>query len=436
MTLFFLKSSICLVVLYGLYWGLLKRSTFYQLNRGLLMMIVLAVCLLPWIEVPTGKLLNTPATEFPLQNGINGIAKALEPALSVAPESGHLPGKQILTEEAAGISTWVVLKLIYVLGLCFFLTRTGSELWNIWRLIRTGQMENAEGHHVVWVNRSIPPLAFFNRIVLNADEHDEGRLEHILRHELVHVKQHHTVDILLLECFTAVFWFHPLAWKLKKAVKLNLEFIADREVLAKGGDRKSYQLDLLRLSMPHHQLQTVNHFNYSHLKTRIIMMNGKRSSRLSLWKYFTFMPVLAFLLIAFQPAHAQNKDDQAAAVGLNLEPGQNIYMKISADLEKHEVDRILARLEETGVDLTGTEFDYNAAGKITRARLQVVVGDYTGSVQTSNDGGPIKEPVIFYYSRKADKVGISVGTPKTLSREEQKIFSKFTGILIGQFDAD
>lgn len=446
MGILLIKSSVLLVALYGVFWLLLRKSTFYHLNRGVLLFMVLSVCLAPLIKIPESWVDRSPEWKWSLGTLAVEDKQAAGPQASDQGEFPETDTSDASREDTASTARYgfylkKVWPLLYILGCCFFFFRTVLELWRLSSLLRDGVHRNFGAWTMVAVNRSLPPLAFFHYIVLNPAAYSQGELDHVLKHELVHVRQWHTMDILLMEFFSALLWFHPLAWKLKRSAKLNLEFIADREVIASGGNRKTYQLDLLKFSVTQPNLQTVNHFNYSHLKTRIVMMNCKRSSRLSLWKYLTFLPVLTFLLLSFQPLSAQDKKDPMeqgdSAHGLTVEPGQNIYMKISSKLHENEVDKILSRLEEAGVDLTGTRFEYNKDGKITKGRLQVAVGNYTGSVQSSNSDGPIKEPIIFYFSRKAgDKVGISVGVPRDLSPEEQRMFKNFDGLLIGNFSAD
>jgi beta-lactamase regulating signal transducer with metallopeptidase domain len=94
----------------------------------------------------------------------------------------------------------------------------------------------------------------------------------------VHVRQKHTVDILLAELLTIVNWYNPFVWLIRYSIRQNLEFIADCEVLKKGLDKKSYQYHLLSV-MGQVEYKLANNFNFSSLKKRIVMMNKLRSAR-------------------------------------------------------------------------------------------------------------------------------------------------------------
>lgn len=105
----------------------------------------------------------------------------------------------------------------------------------------------------------------------------EDEINEILTHEMAHVKQHHSVDVLLAEMVSICCWMNPFAWLLKREVRLNLEFLADRKVMEAGFATKSYQYHLLGLAY-NHKYGLSNNFNFSHLKQRIIMLNKKNQT--------------------------------------------------------------------------------------------------------------------------------------------------------------
>ncbi|PHN06406.1 M56 family metallopeptidase [Flavilitoribacter nigricans] len=432
-----LKISLCLALLYGFFWLLLRKSTFYQINRGVLLAIAFVSLTLPLIEFPANWDVKFPV-EF--SSGWSEIGLPQDVAATTTAQAAE---EAIVVEKPAGKArgrVGLLLAGIYCLGLLWYLFRTGLELNNLRRLIKSGTPERFGPFTLIRVPLSIPPLAFFRYVVVHPGGHSDQELHHILQHEQVHVREWHTLDILFMEVFTAVLWFHPLAWQLKRQVKLNLEFIADRAVLSAGNDRKNYQLDLLKISVPDAMVRSVNHFNYSHIKTRIVMMNRKRSSRLFLLNYFSFLPLTLLLLLAFQSTVSGQEvqvNVSDSDMVLDLEPGQSIYMKISGELSEKDVNTIFLRLEKTGVDLDGTKVEYNRQGEITRISFHAAFGGQHHVVESYNNGRVINEPLIFYYTRdKGNKVVVGVGTPKSLDPEERRTFSKFTGIMVGTFSSE
>ena len=87
----------------------------------------------------------------------------------------------------------------------------------------------------------IAPFSFFNRIYVNKEQHQELELYDIFEHEDIHVKGLHTIDILMFEMLLIGCWYNPFVWLMRKAVRQNLEFLPDQQVLNKGVDRQTYQ---------------------------------------------------------------------------------------------------------------------------------------------------------------------------------------------------
>ncbi len=103
----------------------------------------------------------------------------------------------------------------------------------------------------------------------------------------------------MAEFITIFNWYNPFAWLIRYSIRQNLEFIADRQVVENGFDKKDYQYHLLRV-VGQTQYRLANNFNFSSLKKRIAMMNKMRSARLNLLKFLFILPLLAALLIAFR----------------------------------------------------------------------------------------------------------------------------------------
>ena len=118
-----------------------------------------------------------------------------------------------------------------------------------------------------------------------------------MTHELAHCRQRHSVDILFTELFAIAFWVNPFVWLLKREVRLNLEYLADNNVLANGTDSKEYQYHLLGLAYRKNVATISNNFNVLPLKKRIKMMNKKRTKKIAKAKYALYIPLAAMLLV-------------------------------------------------------------------------------------------------------------------------------------------
>ena len=155
-----------------------------------------------------------------------------------------------------------------------------------------------EGVHVNKLNTRATPFSFFSWIFINPEMHDEKELYEITAHEMVHVNQYHSLDIIISEIVCALCWINPTVWLIKREIQKNLEFIVDASVVNKEDiDIKSYQYHLLKLAYYPSKMPLVNRFNISPLKERIMMINTKKTPKIRLVAYTIIFPVLLLFLV-------------------------------------------------------------------------------------------------------------------------------------------
>ncbi len=203
---------------------------------------------------------------------------------------------------AADVFSWketgmALSKGIYFLGVFFFIARFVVQFASIvWLKYHTKQMD-VKGVRVNILTKPSGPFSFFRWIFLHPESHSIEEVDEIMTHELTHVRQWHSVDVILGELICIICWLNPFVWLLKREVRHNLEYLADNTVLQSGYDCKKYQYHLLGLA--HHQSisNIYNSFNVLHLKNRISMMNKKRSKGIGRTKYLLFIPLVALLML-------------------------------------------------------------------------------------------------------------------------------------------
>src|SRR4030095_2803134 len=150
-------------------------------------------------------------------------------------------------------------------------------------------------YRIVEVSGDKAPCSFGNNIFINPSKYEWETYNQIIEHEKVHIRQNHTLDIIIAELLLIFQWFNPFAWIYRREIESNLEFLTDDQLIQQKIDKQSYQLSLMKVSAPHFPLSLTTNYNQSILKKRIAMMNTKRSNLHTAWKYFFLMPVLAFL---------------------------------------------------------------------------------------------------------------------------------------------
>lgn len=304
MLAFLLQSSILLFFFYAIYWLLLRHETHHQLNRGILLFIMVVVLTLPLIPFPE------QATE---------IREVLIPERAhffIANEA-PLP---ILNNEAIVLETpneatpinwlqlvfYTYLLIVIATGLKFLAQLSGLLL-----LLSRSKISSFGSVYLAESDIVFQPFSFFNIIFIGANHDSEEMQEQILQHEMIHAQQWHSIDIILAELFAILFWFHPFTRSLKKSIRLNLEYIVDAEMLETGTNRKAYQYSLLKVSTGNRNWNLSNNFNHSFIKKRIIMMNHKKSPSTTKFKYLLFLPLFIFTYALINSATAQNSIDKA-----------------------------------------------------------------------------------------------------------------------------
>ncbi|MBS4063841.1 MAG: M56 family metallopeptidase, partial [Chitinophagaceae bacterium] len=274
---YFLQGSLVTASFLLFYKLLLRRDTFFKWSRWYFVTAALASFLLPLVDV--SALFADAASE-------NQVI-------------AYLPD---LSFSAVTLSsdTWenFVSNLLYA-GIVVMAVRLLMQMIALLELRKNKRISKQHPVKIIELNEQINPFSFFNEIYVNPHLHTEAELEEIIRHEQFHIQQKHTLDILLGEVLTIVFWFNPFAWLLKNELKQNLEFLTDKLVLETGIDAKHYQYNLLKVSGLQNNIAAANHFHFLKLKNRIIMMNKQQTHPYHAIKFLLLVPIVALLLMAF-----------------------------------------------------------------------------------------------------------------------------------------
>lgn len=209
------------------------------------------------------------------------------------------PVSDISSAANAAWSTREILLLLYVLVSIILLLRMVIQFISLKKMISQAQLISDADIKLYHINKDIIPFSFGKAIFINTQLHSEAELKEIISHELVHVKQNHSIDIIWAEILCIINWFNPFAWWLRHAIRQNLEFIADNKVVEAGTDKTVYQYLLLEVS-GNHKFSIASPFNFSSLKKRIFMMNKIQTGKIHLLKFLFILPLMVVLLLAFR----------------------------------------------------------------------------------------------------------------------------------------
>lgn len=260
---YLLLVNIYLLLFYGFYALLLRKETFFQLNRVYLVAASLLSFFIPMIQSDW------------VQNLF--ITKQVQLTIYSSP----LVIYQFKPIQHTQLTIGQLLMVIYLAGMIFLVGRF------IWQMIVLNKLISQPGSAVAY--------SFFKKIKLAPDQGDN----HVIAaHEHVHANQWHSADVLLIEAVMIINWFNPVVYLYRFAIKHIHEYIADRQALKSGSNKSDYALLLLSqtFNTPAHTL--VNPFyNHSLLKQRIIMLQKNKSNRIALIKYGLSAPLFILMLV-------------------------------------------------------------------------------------------------------------------------------------------
>lgn len=297
---YLLKSTLCLSLLYLLFRAVMRKESFFALNRILLLAIVVTSSAIPLLYLPTFYQSPVQVDLLPVfapaETGPVALADlvtdtTVEKSAIAGPEMDNISRSSVITVNQ-------LIQYFYLAGLVFSFLLLLRGLSTILMLFRKAKSIKMDGCRLLVVDREVPAFSFGRLVVLSQHDYDEHR-KTLLAHEQAHIRLNHFFDLLLLEAVKILHWFNPVIYWLIKEMKEIHEFQADDYTLTKGIDASQYQLLIIQKGVGSQKFALANSFNHCQIKNRITMMNKQKSSKAWSWKVAIFLPLLALLLMAF-----------------------------------------------------------------------------------------------------------------------------------------
>ena len=289
--LYIARSSLYLALFYAFFLLVMRRTTFFRLNRVLLLFGTLACFLLPILRVRT-----VVAPQIVL-GPLTAVSAEADPA------------------GPSATSPVPYLEIIYMIGFLAVLAWTITAYVRMRRTIRKGAAEPLEdGTKLVLMDGDIPSFSWAHTIVSSRKDAETNPA--MLLHERAHIQKGHTLDTLWFTGVVLVHWFNPLVWIALSELKLLHEYEADETVLDKGIDATQYQLLLVRKAVGEKRFSLANGFQHANLKNRIDMMLKTPSSAWRRLAWLAILPFLAGAMFLVNPARAKavSMDPETLAV--------------------------------------------------------------------------------------------------------------------------
>ena len=311
--LYLSKSTLCMSALYLVFRIVMRKQTFFQLNRVILLSIVVFSVIIPLVHLP-----YTVQPAFSFQPA--PAAKQINTYQPEKQKDATLTGKDVANQPSKSSSrnlafSWPqLLQMIYLSGLSVALLASLTGFLPLIALFRKTPVIRKDGFRLLIARGHVPAFSIGRYMIISYDDY-QTNCEAILKHEQAHIRFGHFYDLIFLEVVKISYWFNPLIYLLIRDLKAVHEFQADERTLNNGIDVTQYQLLIIQKCVGPQKFALANSFNHCQIKNRIVMMNKQKTSKAWRWTAAAFLPVLALLLMAFgrtsenaPPKNSVNKD--------------------------------------------------------------------------------------------------------------------------------
>jgi hypothetical protein len=360
--IYLVLSAVTLALLYGVYRLVLSRTTLHRFNRTVLLSILALSFILPAVRIDAiaerakgvrpqlhendTKGVRPQLHYFELENDTKGVRPQLHTDdIAEAPVVAE-PSVVKQTVQTIGVASKVfqikltdVLAYLYLVGLVFFLIRLFIGIIRAETLCRLGGRILADGSRLVVCDGDFQPTSWLNTIIICRRDYESDNSKMIIEHEQAHIRNRHSIDVLLAQLVCALQWFNPAAWALKRSLQEVHEYEADAAVLADGENERQYQICLVQAALGGRIGFVTSNFADCSTKKRIKMMKRSQSSPFVCLRALLMLPValVAILLAsACKPKASQDSNAEAQPEPMSealtqpvaqLEPLDTAFMK-------------------------------------------------------------------------------------------------------------
>ncbi len=274
--LYIIKSTLYISVFQSFYLLVMRKTTFFRLNRIVFLAGTFLCLILPFVKI-----------QMPVESAVISPIALIEEAISSEPMT--LPAAMVGAEVQVN---WprLIISAILVSGAVISLIVTGISYIRMSRMIRSVKAVMVDGIPVKIIEEEIPSFSWGRHIVIGRKDLEENPA--ILTHERMHVRCGHSFDLMAYTIVTTLQWFNPLVWIARTELKMLHEYEADELTINKGIDATQYQLLLVKKAVGAKRFQLANGFNHSKLKNRITMMHKNKTNKWMRLAYFLCIPAI------------------------------------------------------------------------------------------------------------------------------------------------
>ena len=361
-----LKSAFVLVLLYFPYMLILRKESFFRLNRAVLLLILLLSLVFPLMNIQTLSWDTQPVVQFAHQ-------QMADMGIPVNNAATQLPEVIIEGDNAfADVSWFNIVSVLFVLGVLIMLLWRIAQVLCMGHVIRKGSLwhQQEDGVTIYCHADDVSPFSWMNNVVISAKDYEENARE-ILLHEKGHVRARHSWDLLLLTLLQVLQWWNPFVYILGYSLRDVHEYEADDSVLRSGVSAKAYQLLLIKKVVGASSYTFANNFDHSLTLKRITMMQKSKSSVWMRSKVLYIIPMATLALSAFATS------ESVSPSGNDIARNEDKVIKISATgqaegTKKSDSSAIFPTDENTVCLVDGTEVSLETAKPLSPEKIEAI----------------------------------------------------------------
>lgn len=389
---YILKANLFLVVFYGFYFLFFRKETFHKANRYFLVVGAMLALVLPFVK---SSQMQKPEI---ISSEIQAVAYDL-----------YFLSEEVIAGQVVETYSYLdILKYLYWVGLIIaivvFLVRISKTIFWL------KSSKNTKG----------TAFSFLGKIFI--DNHLEQKSV-IFKHEDIHVKQKHFLDLIFFEMLQIVFWFNPIIYFYKKSITIIHEFLADEEASKIAQDKVTYASLLLskQFSIQPATIFTQHFFNHSTLKSRIIMLSKNPSKKTALLKFGLLAPAFFVMLAISSFTVVDDPEMEIVLTKLGENPSKNTptiptalpKVEIKSDTTRpSQIAEIFTLVEQNPEYPGGTTAMYKYLGENIR---------YPSEAQKANKQGKVYVKFVIKSDGKIDNINIVKSVSPELDNEAIRV---------------
>ncbi|MBA4318574.1 MAG: hypothetical protein C0412_09245 [Flavobacterium sp.] len=296
MTDFLIKSTISLGLLLLAYHLLLEKEKMFRFNRYFLLASLVFSLVIPFLSFEVEQEIQVAYNVIPTQAIIEDVLTlSSQPILTTAINNRI---------EENPVDRNHFLWVIYATITLILFYRFARNIYKITSKVHNVKTIIYQNTKIILLSEDTLPYTFWNSIYINQNDFENRQIEpELFTHEITHVRQKHSFDVIFIEILKTIFWFNPIFIFYKKAIQLNHEFLADENVLDTHCNISFYQKLLLTKTSPTQPYYLASNLNFLATKKRLIMMTQNTPKTRALLKktglFVLFSGIVIVLCVKF-----------------------------------------------------------------------------------------------------------------------------------------